>query len=124
MIIFVRINLLVGFITFSNLFLNPLFNFRQPFPPLPWGGDRKTKAGLPLAKKKLVKIGSSYMSTNLFLKMSPVGYIDEMITGLLLSDGTLVKKYTGGGTYFQIVFFCCLGFSKRPKKRKALYTQV
>jgi hypothetical protein len=28
-------------------------------------------------------------------------YLSQMMTGLLLSDGTLVKKYVGGGTYFQ-----------------------
>jgi hypothetical protein len=29
-------------------------------------------------------------------------YVQQMITGLILSDGTLVKKYQGGGTYFQM----------------------
>lgn len=28
-------------------------------------------------------------------------YVYQMMTGLLLSDGSLVKKYVGGGTYFQ-----------------------
>lgn len=29
-------------------------------------------------------------------------YVQQMLVGLLLSDGTLVKKYVGGGTYFQM----------------------
>lgn len=29
-------------------------------------------------------------------------YVDQVTTGLMLSDATLVKKYKGGGTYFQI----------------------
>jgi hypothetical protein len=28
-------------------------------------------------------------------------YIDQALIGLLLGDGTLVKKYKGGGTYFK-----------------------
>lgn len=31
-----------------------------------------------------------------------VDYLYQMMTGLLLSDGSLVKKYTGGATYFQM----------------------
>lgn len=29
-------------------------------------------------------------------------YVQQMLVGLLLSDGTLVKKYVGGSTYFQM----------------------
>jgi len=28
-------------------------------------------------------------------------YINQVITGLLLGDGTLIKKYVGGGTYLK-----------------------
>lgn len=28
-------------------------------------------------------------------------YLMQVITGLILSDGSLVKKYTGGGTYLK-----------------------
>lgn len=35
--------------------------------------------------------------------MELLDYIQQMMTGLLLSDGSLVKKYTGGATYFKVL---------------------
>jgi len=37
------------------------------------------------------------------LAISAVGnpYLEQAMVGLMLGDGTLVKKYTGGGTYFK-----------------------
>lgn len=29
-------------------------------------------------------------------------YLDQMLVGIMLSDGTLVKKYVNGGTYLQL----------------------
>jgi hypothetical protein len=86
MIIFVCIYLLVGFITLALITfttLNPLFHLftalgnpiRSTLPDhVKYGPDGKT----PL-----------------------LDYVYQTMTGLLLSDGTLVKKYIGGGTYFQ-----------------------
>lgn len=73
----IRINLLVGILILAVyvLFISiPLFtrNFSSSASKL--GPDNKT----PL-----------------------VDYVMQMITGLLLSDASLVKKYANGGTYFQ-----------------------
>lgn len=49
--------------------------------------------------------GSETLSNS--YKLAPDGltplpdYIDQALIGLLLGDGTLVKKYKGGGTYFK-----------------------
>jgi LAGLIDADG DNA endonuclease family len=49
-------------------------------------------------------------------------YINQALVGLLLGDGTLVKKYKGGGTYFKysqstvhseyLFFFMCIIYLK------------
>lgn len=61
-------------------------------------------------KESGIFIGVRYLShvTPIIKGVGPDGitplseYIDQMKTGLLLSDGTLVKKYQNGGTYFQM----------------------
>jgi hypothetical protein len=58
---------------------------------------------------KLALLGKRYYTsvTPLLHGLGPDGvtpildYLNQMITGLLLSDASLVKKYEGGGTYFQ-----------------------
>ena len=86
MIIFVCIYLLVGFITLTLITLNTLNPLSHLFTAL---GDsfRNTLSDR-------VKYGPDR-------KTPLLDYVYQMMTGLLLSDGTLVKKYIGGGTYFQ-----------------------
>lgn len=58
-------------------------------------------SNLSSASKRYYSTGSSLLQG-----LGPDGatplsdYLSQMMTGLLLSDGTLVKKYAGGGTYF------------------------
>jgi LAGLIDADG DNA endonuclease family len=97
MVIFVRINLLMGIlVVISN---SPLLSEYSTF------------------SKELNHKG---MDDN---------YIQQMLVGLLLSDGTLVKKYVGGNAYFQMAqsiiflsyitwvhsFFFNSGLSNMPK---------
>lgn len=84
MVIPIRVNLLVGFImTFIYNTFNPLF------------------LHLTSTGKRLYTIGSSIQGLGPDGKTPLSEYLPQMMTGLLLSDGTLVKKYVGGGTYFQ-----------------------
>ena len=60
-------------------------------------------SNLSSASKRYYSTGSSLLQG-----LGPEGatplsdYLSQMMTGLLLSDGTLVNKYAGGGTYFQM----------------------
>ena len=86
MVIPIRINLLVGFIlTFIFNTFNPLF------------------LALTSAGKRCYSTGSSLVHKFGPDSVTPLAeYLSQMMTGLLLSDGTLVKKYVGGGSYFQM----------------------
>ena len=77
----VRINLLVGILICTIILtFNPLF--------------------MSVVKRTFSSNASSLLGPD--NKTPLVGYIMQMITGLLLSDATLVKKYANGGTYLQL----------------------
>ena len=67
-------------LTFDVFSINPLsVSLSLLSVPVAISDDNKTVAGIPLND-----------------------YLEQMLVGVLLSDGTLVKKYVNGGTYLQL----------------------
>lgn len=65
-----------GYLLTTYLLCNKLSN---PLEPITLSEDRSTVRGIPLEE-----------------------HLKQMLVGIMLSDGTLVKKHAGGNTYFQM----------------------